>query len=406
MFSLNSNNIASNTDITLETVDVIEQSNVQYHKDHVRVINSNQGMNDHDPDFFGSAFPELFPYGVGSPNQHRPLPVSFELGLKHLLKLRDRRFAQHSCFPLIAFDMIARRKGNVMLSLRLKKIPEMAPNSVTVTKEELVGLLKYNHEKMRALKAGRTVPELPPSLASGPVNMLKAVEHCARHSYGTNEERVAMGHKVDAYCQQFGRPHLMVTMSPLTDNQFVVAVRSASLDDDGIHASCLLDAFDHKDADGNEVKAKPLPSAKSIQEACVKDPVAAAEYFDKMSNFFIEKILGWDPKTHRSVKEGGLFGYPQAYAAGIETQGCSLLHFHMLVWLENMPHTGVEEDNYDDFNQHLAAYVDSIVTTDLPINDLFRFPLTKEEIDAATSEAHAANEIGEVDATAETKVIL
>jgi hypothetical protein len=78
----------------------------------------------------------------------------------------------------------------------------------------------------------------------------------------------------------------------------------------------------------------------------------------------------------------------------------------MLVWLENMPHTGVEEDNYDDFNQHLAAYVDSIVTTDLPINDLFRFPLTKEEIDAATSEAHAANEIGEVDATAETKVIL
>jgi hypothetical protein len=197
MFSLNDNNISPNTDVSLETIEDADSPAI---REHLRVINSNQPLNDHDVEFFGSAFPELFCYGVGSPNQLRPTNVSFELGLRHLLKLRDRRFAQHHCFPLVAFDMIARRKGNTMLSLRLKHIPEMVPQSLTVTKEQLVNLLRYNREKTRALKSGRQIPPLPSSLETGPVNMLKAVEHCARHSYGTNEERVAMGHKVEAYC--------------------------------------------------------------------------------------------------------------------------------------------------------------------------------------------------------------
>jgi hypothetical protein len=110
MFSLNNNNVAPNTDVTLETVQLIERSQSETARENVRVINSNQGLNDHDPEFFGSAFPELFPYGIGSPNHERPVSVSFELGLRHLLKLRDRRFAQHHCFPLLAFDMMARRK--------------------------------------------------------------------------------------------------------------------------------------------------------------------------------------------------------------------------------------------------------------------------------------------------------
>jgi hypothetical protein len=150
-------------------------------------------------------------------------------------------------------------------------------------------------------------------------------------------------------------------------------------------ASNLYDGFDHTKDEPPGPEALPMPLPKAIQQACVNDPVAAAEYFDKMSNFFIEKVLGWDPVTHRSVKDGGLFGFPQAYAAGIETQGCSLLHFHMLIWLENMPHTAAQEEEYEDYNQHLALYIDSIVTNDLPISVLFRFASEIEDTGAELS---------------------
>jgi hypothetical protein len=179
----------------------------------------------------------------------------------------------------------------------------------------------------------------------------------------------------------------MVTMSPLTDNQFVVAVRTGKLYDDGESATTLYEAFDHKNDAGGGPEARPMPTPQNIQQACIGDPVAAAEYFDKISNYFIENVLGWDPKNHCSVDGGGLFGHPQAYAAGIETQGCSLLHFHMLIWLENMPHTAEEEVGYEDYNKHLAAYIDSIVTNELPIMELFSFPLPQHEVEALRKSA-------------------
>jgi len=40
----------------------------------------------------------LFCYGTGTPNSPRRVPVSLELGLRHLLLLSDRRFAQSAIF--------------------------------------------------------------------------------------------------------------------------------------------------------------------------------------------------------------------------------------------------------------------------------------------------------------------
>jgi hypothetical protein len=175
----------------------------------------------------------------------------------------------------------------------------------------------------------------------------------------------------------------MVTMSPLTDNQFVVAVRSGRLSSGDQYAYLLEHGYDGPGK-------KRLPPSSEIQQACARDPVLAAQYFDKMSKFFIEKVLGWDLKSHSPVDGGGLFGIPCAFAGGIETQGCSTLHFHMLLWMENMPHTATEEQNINDqgnnesdaaanqapivpsYDDMLCVFLDSIATTELPMYSFFR----------------------------------
>jgi hypothetical protein len=198
MFSLDANNVQPQCQVSVAT---IVNANKPNSRTQVRVINSNQVLNDHDENFFSAAFPDLFPYGIGSPNNRRPTKVSFEQGLKHLLSLRDRRFAQHHCFTLVAFDLLARRKSSLMLSLRLKSHPDTAPKSINVTQEQMLGLVQYQSELRKARRCGSSIPSLPNHLKDGPVQMLKAIEHCSRYSYGTQEERQQMGRKVIAYVQ-------------------------------------------------------------------------------------------------------------------------------------------------------------------------------------------------------------
>jgi hypothetical protein len=62
-----------------------------------------------------------------------------------------------------------------------------------------------------------------------------------------------------------------------------------------------------------------------------------------------------------------------------------------------MPHTAEEEDSYEDFNKKLALYIDSIVTNDLPINDLFRTELEQQEAEAGPSDTSAGDSIPSVD---------
>jgi hypothetical protein len=199
MFSLDSNNVQGECNVSVQAI--VNANSKTTGQPHLRVTNSNVVLNDHDTEYFGAAFPDLFPYGIGSPNQPRPTKVSFEQGLKHLLCLRDRRFAQHHCFTLVAFDMMAKRKGSLMLSLRLRNNPDAALKSINVTQEQMLSLVQHQSDVRKARMCGRSVPPMPSSLNNGPVQMLKAIEHCSRYSYGTQEERLNMGRKVIAYVQ-------------------------------------------------------------------------------------------------------------------------------------------------------------------------------------------------------------
>jgi hypothetical protein len=149
----------------------------------------------------------------------------------------------------------------------------------------------------------------------------------------------------------------MLTLSPSSHNQFHLAIRAGLQTVTSIEEALA----------GNE-----LPPISTIREFASKDPVVAAEYFDEISHFFFEHILGWDLTKCCPGPRRGLFGTPLAFAGGIETQGCGLLHWHILLWISEMPSTLEAELACKGYEEILKSYIDSLITTSIPIITLFQ----------------------------------
>jgi hypothetical protein len=181
---------------TVEEVSGNTQSNLK----HLRVVNSNFYLEESDPSYYGSAFPHLFSYGIGTPNCKRPVCVSVEEGLKHLLSLSDRKFGTDDVFVLAGFDRLARSKAVARMYIKLKSDARTAADAVEVTKEQMIALLNHNKEVKKALRSGRICPHIPDDLKNAR-RVLRSVESVASSTYGTEEERLKMRAIVHGYTQ-------------------------------------------------------------------------------------------------------------------------------------------------------------------------------------------------------------
>jgi hypothetical protein len=166
---------------------------------HLQVTNSSTILSERDPEFFGAAFPHLFPFGIGTPNSRRPVHVPIEEGMRHLLQLSNRSFAQDFLFPFVCFDILNRKKAFTSLSVRIKSNPSALSDAVSISEAQMVSLINYNAATMKARRSGKRLPVLPDELKSAN-NVLKSIESAASHAFGTKEERQGMKHTVDAYC--------------------------------------------------------------------------------------------------------------------------------------------------------------------------------------------------------------
>ena len=158
---------------------------------HLRVVNSNYHIEETDPHYYGSAFPHLFSYGIGTPNCERPVQVSLEEGIKHLLLLSDRKFGKDDVFVLASLDRLARTKSIGRMYIKLKSNASCAADAVEATKDEMIALLHHNKIAKKALRSGRMCPQIPNNLMSAS-RVLRSVESVASYSYGTEEERLKM----------------------------------------------------------------------------------------------------------------------------------------------------------------------------------------------------------------------
>ncbi|EGZ07100.1 hypothetical protein PHYSODRAFT_307102 [Phytophthora sojae] len=94
-------------------------------------------------------------------------------------------------------------------------------------------------------------------------------------------------------------------------------------------------------------------------------------YFDHVMNVVISVLLNWDRDTNAPKPGCGIFGEVTAFYGSTESQSSTGdLHCHMMVWVAGFPKTVTEYINMCKsaaFKQKLIDYVNSVVTTDVPV---------------------------------------
>jgi hypothetical protein len=72
----------------------------------LRVPHGLTPVSEYQDSYWPGAFPVLFPYGRGLPNEPRKKPVTFIKWLRHCLNYMDHRFRKHPTFIFVSFLML------------------------------------------------------------------------------------------------------------------------------------------------------------------------------------------------------------------------------------------------------------------------------------------------------------
>ncbi len=86
-----------------------------------------------------------------------------------------------------------------------------------------------------------------------------------------------------------------------------------------------------------KVSLNDIPSNVSRIEIAGKDPVACDLFFTNIVEILVEHMIGVHMKAKLPKEKRSLFGVPQEYVGGIESQGKGTLHVHMIVFLAGFP---------------------------------------------------------------------
>jgi hypothetical protein len=258
-----------------------------------------------------AAFPHLHSNGLGTVyDPKRKVPVGHAEGLRHLLSIGLRTFAQDPLWTLVNFDNLNKDKGQGLMTVRFDRDKSLAQAAYNVTEEQLQALMNHQHATRRAALSGGSVPRMPPVLnnASRVLSNLKVVQSSL---YGSQTERDDMRNALYGASFQMGIAQFMITLTPSNvSNGMAVHIASGG-------------TFDFELDDINTVQRTAL-----IQELVSKDPAACAQYFWEISLCFFRDVLGCDLETR--ITSQGLLGEIEWIGGGIETQGSQLLHGHVV----------------------------------------------------------------------------
>ncbi|MFN9654790.1 MAG: AAA family ATPase, partial [Dolichospermum sp.] len=148
--------------------------------------------------------------------------------------------------------------------------------------------------------------------------LLKCVKtSCAPIGY-TNEAASEARNKMFALWMTFGPPSLLFTFSPCDECSFRMQLHATA----EYHNLPTI----HEPI---EILTRKLGLRKSAR---VQFPGACAREFDSLLRIVLSELIGWEGLKH---KRNGIFGLVNAYAVGVEEQGRTSLHGHIILWILN-----------------------------------------------------------------------
>ncbi|KAJ3935348.1 MAG: hypothetical protein NXY57DRAFT_888171, partial [Lentinula lateritia] len=244
-----------------------------------------------NPDLFPGMFPTLFPLGIGGFEDKRRCPViSLEAHVEYLLDQSSREFRYHHFFSFVALNLIQRRKAHLHTSLWMSstQFSVVAPDLIRVSPSVLFDLA----EKLKNENNNNDFS----SDELHAFQLLNQVNIISSKIPGSQASKTVTRNQIRSFYSYFGLPHLFLTLNP-----------------SAVHSPIFQVMYGESNVDLSE--RYPYVVHPRSERACrvAKDPVAAADFFDFMYHMIFEHLFGWDFKSGKSCKDGGLFGHLRAF---------------------------------------------------------------------------------------------
>ncbi len=332
-------------------------------KNTVLVRTQGKFVSDYDRDILAMAYPHLFPYGEGHPGTTRKVAVSFEECVRYYLRLGNLKFAQDMTFPLVAFNIIARKTVALSTTIRAKLSPMAFAEMGDVTQEEVVSALNTQKQRREDALAGR-----PHSSNTGASRdrgtrradtLLRSVRVSQSHMWGSAGERLIYRRKAFSMDVFLKSAAVFVTITPSDVGTLSISVLSKNTSCDEVRS----------------MEPEDVPSHAKRVSIAGCNPVSCAEYFEIVCNAFFANMVRFDPGTGLPLQGGGLFGYAKGYIGVVEPQESGTLHMHCVLFLSGLPRTisdFIDSCNDPDtgqmFQKKFRDFVDSVVSCSLPVS--------------------------------------
>jgi len=261
--------------------------------------------------------PIAFPFGTGDVNEKRKPLVSDIECYQHYLKISLPQFSEGQVV-LIIHHMFQRKKSFLSgitkcnISCNGSTIADQLSEITASDLDDVITEMKHNHHASGNVHDGSN----PLSSSSSISQFLKCIKtSCTPIGY-TNEAASDARMKMFSLWMTFGPPSLLFTFSPCDECSFKMH----------LYATGNQVAFPNMK--NFELMSSTLTLRKSLR---VKYPGACARQFDDLLQIVISELLGW--QNGQQKDNFGIFGKLQAYAAGVEEQGRTSLHAHIILWI-------------------------------------------------------------------------
>ena len=257
--------------------------------------------------------PIAFPFGTGDVDCKRSPRVSEIECLQHYLRLSLPQF-QEGQTVLIIHHIYQRRKSFLTGITKCNVSNNgntIADQLAEITVNELDEAISQMKNASNSTNNNNTV-----HTSSNMAQFLRCVKtSCAPIGY-TNEAATNARNKMFALWMTFGPPSLLFTFSPCDECSFRMNLYALGKE---VELPSLTDSL--------EVMSRNLGLRKSLR---VRYPGACAREFDSLLRIVVNDLIGWqgNKQTHC-----GIFGKILCHSIGVEEQGRTTLHGHIILWV-------------------------------------------------------------------------
>ncbi|KIL60597.1 hypothetical protein M378DRAFT_83596 [Amanita muscaria Koide BX008] len=245
--------------------------------------------------YCASAFPTLFPYGVGGVESQRS--IGFLEHVRHCLLLHDRRFRTHHSFPFVMFGILQKRQAlsSARIQVCRRDFDRFSQDILKVRREDLKAAA---NEKEKGLPISNERVK----------KLLNSAKLTSGRIVGTDESRAALRSKIWSTVIFMGPPSIWMTIN-LADVHDPIAQLFCG-------EEINLDEF-------NDMQGRCANNIFRAQNIA-KDPYAAAKYFHVMIRIILEVLFGIRATSRMTYSQPGLLGRVAAYTGAVESQNCQV----------------------------------------------------------------------------------